>query len=92
MNEYLEGDAKNIVYSLYRIIALIKQCKLENKTAKDIPPISEYGFVAQNFLLAIYESGQDKLAANKKQKYFRQCISTQFNKELSDNLNLKKRR
>ena len=32
------------------------------------------------FSLAIYESSWDKLIANKKNKLFRQCISTQFNK------------
>ena len=41
--------------------------------------------MAWNFLSAIYKSGWDKLAANKKQKYFRQCISVQFNKKFSNN-------
>jgi len=33
MNKYLEDDAKNIIYSLLRIVAFIRQYKLENKTA-----------------------------------------------------------
>ena len=34
MNEYLEGNTKNIICSLLRIAAFIKQCKLEGKTEK----------------------------------------------------------
>ena len=40
MNECLEDDAKNITCSLLRIAAFIRQHKLEDKTAKDIPQIS----------------------------------------------------
>jgi len=56
MNEYLEGNAKNITCSLLRMVAFIRQCKLEDKTAEDIPQISEFGYMAWDFLLAIYES------------------------------------
>jgi len=46
MNEYLEGDARNINCSLHRIAALIRQRKLKDKSAKDIPQIAEFSFVA----------------------------------------------
>jgi len=46
MNEYLENNAKNIVYSLYRIAIFIRQCKLGNKTVEDISQIVKFGFVA----------------------------------------------
>ena len=36
INKYLEGNAKNITCSLYRMAAFIRQQKLEDKTAKDI--------------------------------------------------------
>ena len=69
-----------------RIVVFIRQHKLKNKTVKDIPQISEFGFIAWDFLLAIYESGWDKLEANKNQKSFRQCISAQFNRKSVNNL------
>ena len=86
MNEYLEDDAKNITCSLLRIVVFIRQHKLEDKTAKNIPQILEFGFVAWDFLLAIYESGWNRLVANKNQKSFRQCIFTQFNRKSINNL------
>ena len=46
MNEYLEGDAINITWSLFRIAAFIKQQKLEDKIVEDILQIAEFGFVA----------------------------------------------
>jgi len=49
INEYLEGDARNINCSLHRIAAFIRQKKLEDKSAKDIPQIAEFGFVAWSF-------------------------------------------
>jgi len=67
----LEGDAKNIICPLLRIVAFIRQCKLEDKTTKDISQILEFGFIAWNFFLAIYKSSWDKLAANMDQKSFR---------------------
>jgi len=70
MNEYLEGDARNINCSLHRISAFIRQRKLEDKSAEDIPQITEFGFVAWAFLSSIYESGWDKLEANKDKKSF----------------------
>ena len=57
MNEYLEDDAKNIMYSLLRIVAFMRQHKLENKTTENISQISKFGFVVWDFLLAIYKSG-----------------------------------
>jgi len=36
MNKYLEDDAKNIIYSLLRIAAFIRQQKLGDKIARDI--------------------------------------------------------
>jgi len=36
MNKYLEGNAKNITYLLYRIVAFIRQWKLKDKTTEDI--------------------------------------------------------
>jgi len=45
----------------------------------------EFGFAAWDFLLAIYESDWDKLAANKNQKSFRQCVSVQFNRKSVNN-------
>ena len=43
MNEYLEGNARNITCSLLRIVAFIKQQKLEDKIAENI---AKFGFVA----------------------------------------------
>ena len=65
MNKYLEDDAKNIMCSLLRIVVFIMQHKLEDKTTENISQIFEFGFVAWDFLLAIYESGWNKLEANK---------------------------
>ena len=65
MNEYLERDTKNIICILLRMVAFIKQCRLENKTEKDILQISEFGFVAWEFLSAIYKAEWNKLIANK---------------------------
>ena len=45
MNKYLEGNVKNIIYSLLRIVAFIRQHKQEDKTAKNTSQISEFGFV-----------------------------------------------
>ena len=90
MNECLEDDAKNITCSLLRIAAFIRQRELEDKTAEDIPQILEFGFATWDFLLAIYESGWDELAANKNQKSFRQCVSVQFNRKSVNNSVLNK--
>jgi len=46
INKYLEGDAKNITCPLHRIVALVRQQKLENKTADNILQIAEFDFVA----------------------------------------------
>ena len=85
INKYLKGDAKNITYLLYKMAVFIRQRKLEDKIAKDIPQIVEFGFAAQNILSSIYKSEQDKLTANKKSKTFRQCIAVQFNSKVSKN-------
>jgi len=53
MNEYLKGDAKSITYSLLKMAAFLRQHKLENKTIEDIPQISEFSFMAWDFLSAI---------------------------------------
>jgi len=53
MNKYLEGDAKNITCSLYRLTSFIRQIKLEDKTAEAIPQISKFGFVIWTFLSTI---------------------------------------
>jgi len=44
INDYLEGDAKNIAYSLYKMAIFIRQTKLEDKTASNIPQIAEFSF------------------------------------------------
>ena len=77
INEYLEGDAKNIACSLYRMAVFIRQRKLKDKTTKDISQIVEFRFTAWNFILSIYESGWDKLNANKNNNSFRQCVILQ---------------
>jgi len=46
MNEYLEDNTKNITCSLLRMVAFIRQCKLEDKIAEDISQISEFGYMA----------------------------------------------
>ena len=76
LDEYLEEDTKNIMCSFLRMVAFIRQHKLENRTAEDISQISEFGFTAWEFLSFIYESGWDKLIANKDNKTFRQYISS----------------
>jgi len=55
INESLEDNTKNIACSLYRMAFFIRQRKLENKTAKDIPQIVEFGFTAWD-ILSIYKS------------------------------------
>ena len=95
IDEYLEDNTKNITCSPLKIMAFIRQHKLENKTAEDILQISEFEFVAWNFLSSIYKSGWDKLTANKDNRSFRQCISFQFNVKTMKNTtynNLAKRK
>ena len=45
MDEYLKDDAKNIMCSLLRIVAFIRQHKLKNKTTENVSQISEFAFV-----------------------------------------------
>ena len=63
MNKYLKGNAKNITYSLYKMIIFIKQRKLEDQTVEDTLQIMKFGFTAWNLILSIYKSGWDKLTA-----------------------------
>ena len=90
VDKYLEEDAKNITYSLLKIAAFIKQHLLENRTAKNISQITEFKFVAWEFLSAIYESGWNKSMANNENRSFRQYISLQFNKTPTKNITTKK--
>ena len=69
MNEYLEGDTRNII--LLRIAVFIKQQKLKDKTVENISYIVEFGFAAWKFLSTIYKASWDKLAVNKNNKSFR---------------------
>ena len=71
--------------------AFVRQWKLEDKTVENISQISEFGFVAWDFLLAIYESGWDKLTANKDKDSFRECVSVQFNRKPFNNTTLRKK-
>jgi len=68
------------MYSLLRIVAFIKQHSLVNRIVKDILQISEFSFVAWEFLFAIYKSSWNKLIANKNNKSFKQYMFLQFNK------------
>ena len=86
LDEYLKGDTKNIMCSLLRMVTFIKQHKLENRIAENISQILEFGFTAWEFLSFIYESGWDKLIANKDNKTFRQYISSQFNMKPTKNM------
>ena len=55
-NEYLEEDVRNITCLLLRMAMFIKHQKLEDKKAKNIPQIAKFGFVACEFLSAIYKA------------------------------------
>jgi len=57
----LEGDAKNIICSLYRIATFIRQRKLKDKTVENIPQIVEFGFTTWDFISFIYKSEWNKL-------------------------------
>jgi len=59
VNQYLNGDAKNITCSLLRIVVFIKQCSLSNKTIKDIPAISEFSTTVWFLISMIYKSKQE---------------------------------
>jgi len=52
----LNGNAKNIVCSLYKIATFVRQRKLEDKTTADISQITEFGFAIWDFILLIYKS------------------------------------
>jgi len=76
----LEGNAKNIACSLQRIATFIKQRPLGEKDGLNIPQISDFGFAAWDLILAIYNSGWDKLLADNNSRTFRQCVISQFNR------------
>jgi len=42
VNQCISDDPQNITYSLFYIVMFIKQQPLDDKTAKDILPISEF--------------------------------------------------
>ena len=46
INKFLERDAKNIVYSLYRMVFFIRQHRLEDITVENVFQIAEFGFAA----------------------------------------------
>jgi len=71
----LEGDAKNIAYSLQRIATFIKQRSLSDRDGLDIPQISDFGFAAWDLISAIYNSGWDKLVADNNSRTFCQCVA-----------------
>lgn len=83
INEYLEDDAKNITFLLYKIATFIRQKKLENKTTKDISQTEKFGFIIWDFILSIYKSNQNRLIACKNNSSFRQCMSSQFKTKAS---------
>ena len=85
VDEYLASNTKSIICSLLRMAAFIKQCSLKNRIAKNIPQISKFSFVVQEFLSAIYKSRWNKLTANNKDMSFRQYMSSQFNKTSTKN-------
>ena len=78
--EFLNSNTKNIAYSLQRMANFIKQRPIGDKTEKDIPQIDQFGYAAWEFILAIYKAGWDKIIANANGKSFRQCVSSQFNR------------
>jgi len=69
-DEFLAGDAKDIVCSLRRIATFIQQRPLGDKSSQDIPQISEFGFIAWDLISSIYSSGWDKLIADNNLKTF----------------------
>jgi len=87
VNNYLEGNVKKITCSLHKIVAFIRQRKLDNNITNDISQIAEFSLTTGNFILSIYESGWDKLKANKNDNVFRQSVASQFKiKSLINNL------
>ena len=46
INKNLKDDVKNITCLLLRMVAFVRQCKLEDKMAEDILQISKFGFAA----------------------------------------------
>ena len=87
-DKYLVGNTKNIMCSLLRMAAFIKQQPLGNRNTKDILQIADFGFVAQKFITAIYRSSWDRLTTDNKDMIFRQYIFSQFYGKLTQTLNL----
>jgi len=85
IDKYLARNIKNIICLLLRMTVFIKQWSLDNRITKNILQIAKFGFVACEFLLAIYKSRWDKLIANNENKTFRQCVLSQFNKTSTKN-------
>ena len=57
IDQYISDDPQNITYFLFYIVMFIKQQSLDDKTAKDILPISEFRAAVWEFISTIYESG-----------------------------------
>ena len=70
MTEFQEIDSKNIYTSLLYMADFIYNRKLEGKTEKDFPFLSEFGEAAWSFLLSIYEAEWDSLKSNKNNRTF----------------------
>jgi len=66
----LGGDTKNIACFLQRIATFIKQRPLGERNSSDIPQISDFGFTAWDLILAIYNSGWDRLLADDNSRTF----------------------
>ena len=64
------------LHILFRIAIFIKQRLLYNRIGNNIPQISKFGFATWELIIAIYESGWDKLMAKNNNKNFQQCISS----------------
>jgi len=63
VDEFLNGDAKNMACSLQRMAIFIKQRSLIDRDIHQFPQLLEVGNTAWEFIAAIYEAGWDKLSA-----------------------------
>ena len=55
--EFLEGNIKNITYSLQCITTFIRQRDIKGRSINDLSQLQEVSFAAWEFVLAIYEAG-----------------------------------
>ena len=62
-------------HSITKMVVFTKQYSLQDRMANDILQIAKFGFVAWEFLSAVYKSRWEKLTANKDNRSFRQCVS-----------------